>query len=64
LCFLLGLFERNINLKSNFLDRILGALTETAHKLGTITAFIVVFLGMISYASVAKPFEVLAATAA
>lgn len=31
-----------------------------ATKLGTITAFVVAFLGMISYASVAKPFEVLA----
>lgn len=39
-------------------------LTSPLAKLGTITAFIIVFLGMISYASVAKPFEVLAATAA
>lgn len=39
-------------------------LTSPLAKLGTITAFIIVFLGMISYATVAKPFEVLAATAA
>jgi hypothetical protein len=43
---------------------ILQALTAPIPKLGTITAFIVLFLGMISYATVAKPFETLAATAA
>jgi len=32
--------------------------------LGTITAFIMLFLTIISYATVAKPFETLAATAA
>jgi len=37
---------------------------RTIPKLGTITAFIVVFLGMVSYATLAKPFETLAATAA
>jgi hypothetical protein len=43
---------------------ILEFLTTPLSKLGTITAFIVVFLGMINYASTAKPFEILAATAA
>jgi hypothetical protein len=43
---------------------ILQALEQPSLKLGTITAFIVLFLGMISYATVAKPFETLAATAA
>ncbi len=43
---------------------VLEFLTNPLAKLGTITAFIVVFLGMISYATVAKPFEVLGATAA
>jgi hypothetical protein len=43
---------------------ILQALTALIPKLRTITAFIVLFLGMISYATVAKPFETLAATAA
>jgi hypothetical protein len=33
-------------------------------KLGTITAFTILFLGLVSYATVAKPFEALAATAA
>lgn len=37
---------------------------KTVPKLGTITAFIVVFLGMVSYATLAKPFETLGATAA
>jgi hypothetical protein len=43
---------------------ILQALATPIPKLGTITAFIVLFLGMVSYATVAKPFETLAATAA
>jgi hypothetical protein len=43
---------------------ILQALHDPVHKLAVITAFIVVFLGMVSYATVAKPFETLAATAA
>jgi hypothetical protein len=43
---------------------ILQALKQPIPKLGTITAFIVLFLGMLSYATVAKPFETLAATAA
>lgn len=43
---------------------ILQSLADQTQKLGTITAFIVVFLGLISYTSVAKPFEALAATAA
>jgi len=37
---------------------------RTVAKLGTITAFIVVILGLVSYATVAKPFETLGATAA
>ena len=43
---------------------ILQALQDIHQKLGTITAFIVLFLGMVSYTTVAKPFETLAATAA
>lgn len=43
---------------------ILEFLSRQTTKLGTITGFIVAFLAMISYASSAKPFEVLAATAA
>ena len=43
---------------------ILQALDKNNHKLGVITAFVVVFLGLVSYATVAKPFETLAATAA
>ncbi len=43
---------------------ILNFLDGGTKKLGTITAFIVGFLGMISYSSSAKPFEALAATAA
>ncbi|PVH88906.1 hypothetical protein DL98DRAFT_622567 [Cadophora sp. DSE1049] len=43
---------------------ILQALDKSNHKLGVITAFVVVFLGLVSYATVAKPFETLAATAA
>ncbi|KAF8851018.1 hypothetical protein BDZ45DRAFT_661102 [Acephala macrosclerotiorum] len=43
---------------------VLEYLTKPVAKLGTITAFVVVFMGCVSYASVAKPFEVLAATAA
>ncbi len=39
-------------------------IADQTQKLGTITGFIVVFLGLISYTSVAKPFEALAATAA
>ena len=42
----------------------LQALTTPILKLGTITAFIMLFLTIISYATVAKPFETLAATAA
>jgi len=42
---------------------ILEFLNDPLRKLGTITAFIIGFLAMISYASSAKPFEVLAATA-
>lgn len=37
---------------------------RTLPKLGTITAFIVTFLMLVSYATLAKPFETLAATAA
>lgn len=43
---------------------VLEYLTKPVAKLGTITAFVVVFLGCFSYATVVKPFEVLAATAA
>lgn len=37
---------------------------KAVQKLGTITAFIFAFLCMVSYASVAKPFEALGAIAA
>lgn len=43
---------------------ILQALQSNGLKLGVITVFVVVFLGLVSYATVAKPFETLAATAA
>lgn len=43
---------------------VLEYLSKPVAKLGTITAFVVVFLGCVSYATVVKPFEVLAATAA
>jgi hypothetical protein len=43
---------------------ILQALQNNYYKLAVITAFIVIFLGLLSYATVAKPFETLAATAA
>jgi hypothetical protein len=43
---------------------ILQALQSNIAKLGTITAFVVMFLGMVSSVTVAKPFETLAATAA
>ena len=43
---------------------ILQALNRDNDKLAVITAFVVVFLGLVSYATVAKPFETLAATAA
>jgi len=43
---------------------ILQALQNIHQKLGTITAFIVGFLGIVSYATAAKPTETLAATAA
>lgn len=43
---------------------ILQALERSHDKLAVITAFVVVFLGLVSYATVAKPFETLAATAA
>jgi accessory gene regulator protein AgrB len=43
---------------------ILQALDDPRKKLAVITAFIVVFLGMVSYATVAKLPEILAATAA
>jgi hypothetical protein len=43
---------------------VLQALDDPSRKLAVITAFIVVFLGMVSYATVAKPPEILAATAA
>jgi hypothetical protein len=43
---------------------ILQALHNDNAKLAVITAFVVVFLGLVAYATVAKPFETLAATAA
>ncbi len=43
---------------------ILPNLENTNAKLGGITGFVVLFLGLISYTTVAKPFESLAATAA
>jgi hypothetical protein len=43
---------------------ILEALQNPYSKLGLITAFLVIFLAVISAATVAKPFESLAATAA
>jgi hypothetical protein len=43
---------------------ILQALNGTYQKLGTITGFVVAFLGMLSCTTAAKPFETLAATAA
>lgn len=43
---------------------VLPNLKHMNAKLGTITAFVVVFLGLIAYATVAKPFESLAAAAA
>lgn len=43
---------------------ILQALSNSNYKLAVITAFVAVFLGLVSYATVAKPFETLAATAA
>lgn len=43
---------------------ILNAVNNNNIKLAVITAFVVVFLGLVSYATVAKPFETLAATAA
>jgi hypothetical protein len=36
---------------------VLQALQDTHQKFGTITAFIVVFLGMVSYTTAARPFE-------
>ena len=42
---------------------ILQALHDIHQKLGTITAFIIVFLGIVSYTTTAKPTEILAATA-
>jgi hypothetical protein len=43
---------------------VLQSLDDPRKKLAIITAFIVAFLGMVSYATVAKPPEILAATAA
>lgn len=43
---------------------ILAIITMPYTKLGVITAFIVVFLVVVSYATVARPSETLAATAA
>lgn len=43
---------------------VLHALGNEMHKLATITGFILVFIMMLSYATVAKPLEVLAGTAA
>jgi hypothetical protein len=43
---------------------ILAVVNGQFQKLGTITAFVVSFLGILLYATVAKPFETLAATAA
>jgi hypothetical protein len=43
---------------------ILQAVHNDNYKLAVITAFVVVFLGLVSSATVAKPFETLAATAA
>lgn len=43
---------------------ILQTLDNNNHKLGTITGFIVLFLGIVSYATAARPLEALAATAA
>jgi ABC-type dipeptide/oligopeptide/nickel transport system permease subunit len=43
---------------------ILNAVQGTQQKLGVITMFIVVFLGMVSWATGARIFESLAATAA
>jgi hypothetical protein len=43
---------------------ILAVISNAYTKLGAITAFIVIFLSVVSYATVAKPAETLAATAA
>ncbi|RDL33932.1 Uncharacterized protein BP5553_08300 [Venustampulla echinocandica] len=43
---------------------ILQAMPNSRYKLAVITTFIVAFLGMVSYTTIAKPFETLAATAA
>jgi hypothetical protein len=43
---------------------ILRSLKDGNAKLGTITAFMLFFLGLVSYTTIAKPFETLAATAA
>ncbi|PMD29656.1 hypothetical protein L207DRAFT_593226 [Hyaloscypha variabilis F] len=43
---------------------VLPNLEDMNAKLGTITAFVVVFLGLVAYTTTAKPFETLAATAA
>ncbi|KAH9224690.1 hypothetical protein DL95DRAFT_254615, partial [Leptodontidium sp. 2 PMI_412] len=46
------------------LDRSRTFRISSVLKLAVITVFVVVFLGLVSYATVAKPFETLAATAA
>ena len=43
---------------------VLQTLQDSRQKLGAITAFVVAFLGMVSYATTARPFETLGATAA
>jgi len=43
---------------------VLPNLEDMNAKLGTITAFVVVFLGLVAYTTTAKPFESLAAAAA
>jgi hypothetical protein len=42
---------------------VLQALDDPLKKLAVITAFLIVFLGLVSYATVARPAEILAATA-
>lgn len=43
---------------------ILAFVHEQTRRLGVITAFVMAFLALISFATLAKPFESLAATAA
>jgi hypothetical protein len=42
---------------------ILAILEQIFHKLATITAFLVIFLAILTWGTLARPFEILAATA-